>query len=159
MAVLRQGSGTVNHFMKFKNLKKEAKSEKSPSNSRRIPAFFSNFSLPKFNSVRLIKLYREVLIVFVIFIFILTSIAVGLDFRNNLLEKQKIDLQRETLTKELNFWKEFLTKHQDYRDAYLQASILEYKLGDISKAKMYVQKGLSLDPNSESGRKIEALLK
>jgi hypothetical protein len=149
--------------MKFINIKKNSpaggKKEKSPSNSRRIPAFFPKFSLPKFNSARLIKLYREALKVFVVFIFILTSIIVGLDFRNNLQEKQKIDLQREALTRELNFWKDFLAKHQNYRDAYLQASMLEYRLGDISKAKMYVQKGLSLDPNSENGRKIEALLK
>jgi hypothetical protein len=155
--------------MKFKNIKKEAKKEKSPSNSRRIPAFakasadrpafFPKFSLPKFNSARLIKLYRGALKVFVVFIFILTSIIVGLDFRNNLQAKQEIDSQREVLTKDLIFWKNFITKHQDYRDAYFQASILEYKLGDIQKARIYVEKGLSLDPNSKNGRKIEALLK
>jgi hypothetical protein len=149
--------------MKFINIKKNLpageKKEKSPSNSRRIPAFSFKFSLPKINSARLIKLYKRALKVFVVFIFILTAIIVGLDFRNNLQSKQKIDSQREVLTKDLNFWKDFIAKHQDYRDAYFQASVLEYRLGDISKARMYVEKGLSLDPNSEDGRKIEALLK
>jgi len=84
---------------------------------------------------------------------------VGLDFQNNLQIKQNIDSQREVMDRDLNFWKDFISKHQNYRDAYFQASILEYRLGDTSKAKMYVEKGLSLDPNSKNGRKIEEFLK
>jgi hypothetical protein len=59
---------------------------------------------------------------------------------------------------DLNFWENFISKHQDYRDAYFQASILEYKLGDTSKAKMYAEKGLFLDPTSAEGKKLEQFL-
>jgi hypothetical protein len=146
--------------MKFKNIKKKIyKKAKSPSNSRTIPAFSLKFSLPKFNSAELIKVYREVLKIFVVFVFILTAVIVGLDFHNNLQAKNKIDLQREVITKELNFWKDFIIKHKDYRDAYFQASILEYELGDISKARIHVEKGLSLDLNSKNGKKLEEFLR
>lgn len=156
--------------MKFKNIKKKTyKKAKSPSNSRRIPAFTKapadkpalsfKLSLPKLNSVELIRLYRGALKIFVVFIFLLTAIIVGLDFQNNLQAKQQIESQREELTKDLNFWKDFIIKHKDYRDAYFQASILEYRLGNNSKAKMYVEKGLSLDPNSEKGRRLEEFLR
>ncbi len=147
--------------MKFKNIKKNppagVKHTKSPSNSRNI-AEHLQFSFPKFNSVKLLKLYREVLKVFVVFIFIVAVIIVGYDFQKNLQIKRNIDSQRETLIHDLNFWEEFISKHQNYKDAYFQASVLEYKLGNISKAKTYVEKGLSLDPNSEDGKKLEKLL-
>lgn len=81
-----------------------------------------------------------------------------MDLQKNLALKENIDSQRQSLTKELKFWEDAISKHKDYRDAYFQASVLEYKLGNSSKAKMYVEKGLSLDPNSEDGRKIEELL-
>lgn len=133
--------------MKFKNTKKEAKKQKSPSNSRIIP-----------DPTLLIKIYRGTLKVFVILSFILVVVIVGLDLDTNVKVKQAIDLEREKLTKELLFWEDFIAEHEDYRDAYFQASILEYKLGNSPKAKMYVEKGLALDPNSQEGRKIEELL-
>ena len=144
--------------MKFKNLKKKIKNTKSPSNSRTNPEYVK-FLLPKINSVTMLKLYGGALKAFVVFIFIVAVIIVGLDFQNNLQIKQNIDSQREVMDRDLNFWKDFISKHQNYRDAYFQASILEYRLGDTSKAKMYVEKGLSLDPNSKNGRKIEEFLK
>jgi len=153
--------------MKFKNIKKkvkEAKKVKSPSNSRSIsssvdrPEYFK-ISWPKISPVKLFKVYRTVLKVFVIFTFLSAVAVVGLDLQRNLQAKQNIDQQRETLTENLNFWINFLASHQNYPDAYFQASVLEYKLGDSSKAKMYVGKGLGLDPNSVNGRKIEQLLK
>lgn len=140
--------------MKFKNIKKKTYKKKSPSNSRSITEGFK-FSLPKFNSVKLLKLYGKILILFVISVFIVAVVIVGLDLYKNLKVKEAIDSQRDSFTYELNFWEEFISKHQDYKDAYFQASILEYKLGNTSKAKMYAEKGLSLDPNSEEGRKIK----
>lgn len=131
--------------MKLKSIKKEAKEKKSPSNYRIIPEPF-------------LKIYRLSLKVFIVFIFILAVIIIGLDLQANIQAKQDIDLEREKLTRELKFWEDFIVKHQDYKDAYFQASILEYKLGNTSMAKAYVEKGLSLDPNSEDGKKIEELI-
>lgn len=128
-----------------KNKKGNEKRSESPSNSRSI-------------TEKLLKLYGGTLKIFVVFIFIVAVIIVGYDFQRNLQIKQDIDSQRKALVSDLNFWEDFISKHQNYRDAYIQASILEYKLGNISKAKMYVEKGLSLDPNSQDGKKIEAFL-
>lgn len=142
--------------MKFKNTKNKAKKEKSPSNSRIIPEFKIFF--PKISSSAFLKTYGIALKIFIILIFILAVVIVGLDLSANIQAKQAIDLEREELTKDLDFWKNFISKHQDYKDAYFQASVLEYKLGDKAQAKIYVEKGLSLDPNSKDGRKIEELL-
>lgn len=137
--------------MKFKNIKKD----KFPSNFRAIPAFTK---VPAGMPTTFLKMYRLSLKVFIVSIFILAVVVVGLDLNANIRAKQSIDLEREKLTEELIFWESFIESHKDYRDAYLQASILEYKLGNTSKAKTYAEKGLSLDPNSEGGKKIEELL-
>jgi len=148
--------------MKFKNIKKKKYVKKSPSNSRTITASPnrgetepSKFSFPKISSIKLVKLYREALKIFVVVIFVVASTVVGYDLKNNLQIKQSIDSQREILVHDLNFWENFVSTHKNYRDAYFQASILEYKLGDKSKAKMYFEKGLSLDPSSIDGGKLE----
>ena len=79
--------------------------------------------------------------------------------QKNIQAKQNIDSQRNALGKDLNFWENFIAEHQDYRDAYIQASILEYQLGDTSKARTYIEKSLALDPNSSEALKVEQLLK
>jgi hypothetical protein len=154
--------------MKFKNIKKKKYKKKSPSNSRSNPDLIKSSSdkhshfklfLPKINLTRLLRLYGTILKIFVAIIFMITSIIVTFDLQENWKTKQSIDLQREALGKELSFWKNFISKNQNYRDAYFQASMLEYRLGNAVKAKKYVEKGLSLDPSSENGRKIEKLLK
>lgn len=148
--------------MKFKNIKKSpstgGKKKKSPSNSRTIAEHFK-FSWPKISHIALFKVYRKTLKIFVVFIFMVAVIIVGIDLRDNLKVSQKLDPQRESLIRDLSFWEDFLSKHKNYRDAYLQASILEYKLGNTAKAKKYIEKGLILDPNSITGRKIEEFLK
>lgn len=138
--------------MKFKNVKK-----KLPSNSRNINEKFK-FSFPKISQAKFLKLYGGSLKIFVVLIFLLTTVIVGIDLKNNIVVKQNIDLRREKLARELKFWESFLEKNKNFKDAYFQASILEYKLGNTVKAKMYAEKGLSLDPNSEDGKKIERFL-
>jgi hypothetical protein len=153
--------------MKFKNIKKKAKKEKLPSNSRSIPASPQLQrgetehldSSSKSNSLKLLIIYKATLNIFVIIIFIITVIIVGLDLRDNMQEKQKVDLRRKALVRDLEFWENFISKNNNYRDAYFQASILEYRLGNTSRAKMHVEKGLLLDPLSIEGRKIEKFLK
>ena len=147
------------HFFRKnkKNTSINGKKNQSPSNSRGITEGFI-FFIPKINSAKLFRIYGKVLTVLVIFIFIITIVIVGYDFQKNLQIKQDIDSQRKALFRDLSFWENFISQNQNYRDAYFQASILEYKLGNISKARIYVEKGLGLDSNSENGRRIEDLL-
>lgn len=138
---------STKHF--FKNIKKNKKGNggesEFPSNSRAIPATF-------------IKMYSLSLKIFILIIFLLVVATVGVDLQKNLRVKEDIDIQRTRLTQELRFWEDFSFKQQNYRDAYLQASILNYKLGNTSKARMYAEKGLILDPNSQDGKKLEQFL-
>lgn len=152
--------------MKFKNIKKKTYKKKiqSPSNSRSITDTIKSLRdktkvfLSKLNPAKPFESYGGILKVFVILIFLTAVVIVGYDLQGNIRVKQKIDLQREGLTRELNFWENFIAENKNFPDAYFQASGLEYKLGNMSVAKKYLEKGLLLDPNSENGRKIAELL-
>lgn len=145
----------------FKNTKKDKagnrRANEFPSNSRSIPEA-SRFKFPKLDHANLLGLYGKALKISVAVVFVVAVVIVGYDLQKNIISKQNIDSQREQLTRELKFWEDFLEKHQNFKDAYFQAAILEYRLGQITQAKAKVKKGLSLDPNSEEGRKIEEIL-
>jgi hypothetical protein len=102
---------------------------------------------------------HNVLKVLVALVFVVAAAVVGFDFKNNLQTTKNIASQRSVLLKDLAFWESFISKQNNFPNAYFQASVLEYRLGDISKAKVDVEKGLILDPNSVDGRKIEEFLK
>ena len=143
--------------MKFKNIKKNPPTE-LPSNSRTITEPFK-LSFPKIAPKTFLEVYRYSLWAFVVLIFLLALVVVGVDLQKNLQAKESVDIQRTDITKQLKFWDEFIDNHKDSRDAYFQAAILEYRLGNTSKANILVEKGLSLDPNSEDGRKLKKFLK
>lgn len=145
--------------MKFKNIKKKHphKEKKSPRNYLSITEHFK-ISLPKLTPARLLKLYRGSLKIFIVIIFIFTTIIVALDLQENIEKKREIDTLRDQLEEELTYWKAFVSKSPNYRDAYFALAITEYKLGNTLNAKMYIKKGLDLDPNSENGKKLEEFL-
>lgn len=109
----------------------------------------------KLTRQKVFRVYKKTLKIFTVFIFIIAIIYLGFDLYRNTQEKKRIDFEREKISKELDFWKSFIAEHNDYRDAYFQASILEYKLGNTDLSKLYLSQGLAVDPNSENGKKIE----
>jgi hypothetical protein len=165
--------------MKFKNINRKAKKNKSPSNSRSIPASPQlppspkwlrrpsqrgeteqfKFSIPKINHATLFKVHRNALKIFVLLMYVATFTVIVLDFKHYLPVKENIESKRSVLARDLNFWDNYISNHQNFADGYFQASVLAYELGDSVKAKIYAEKGLILDPNSKTGRKIEKLLK
>jgi len=73
-------------------------------------------------------------------------------------EFTKINTERQSLQKKINFWQSIANKYEGYKDAYFQIAILEYRLGNFKKAEEYNKKALLLDPNFEDSKKLEILL-
>lgn len=126
--------------------KRQKGKKKFPNIYRYIPAWPDR--------IIFFRVYRRFLKGFISILFILVIILVWYDLSKNIEQKRVIDKEREKLTNELKFWDNFLAKNKGYRDAYFQASIVEYKLGDSDKARDYVKMGLALDQNSEEGKNI-----
>jgi hypothetical protein len=86
-----------------------------------------------------------------------TMIA-SLSLYRNVSSLLQLTNNRRELISKLNFWTSISDKYEGYKDAYFQIATLEYKLGDINKAKQANLKALLLDPNFGDAKKLEVLL-
>lgn len=99
---------------------------------------------------------KSIVIVYVVIIF-------GLSFWQTVLLVQKglalqsLLAQREKISQELSLWENITQKYPTYRDAYFQAAILAYRLGDISKEQTLLSRTLQLDPNFQPGQDLEKI--
>ncbi|MDO8621024.1 MAG: hypothetical protein Q7R31_01970 [Candidatus Levybacteria bacterium] len=89
----------------------------------------------------------------------LTAITAGLSLFSHLQQKEDLNNKKSTILSQIQVWQEIVGKYKDYRDGYLTLSILEYRLGDNDKARFYLQKTLSIDPNFEKARDLEKILR
>jgi len=67
-------------------------------------------------------------------------------------------MQRQQIQDKINFWQSIADKYEGYKDAYFQMAILDYNLGNFKKAKLDDQKALTLDPNFEDAKNLNAVL-
>ena len=68
-------------------------------------------------------------------------------------EKQTKDPKE--IEKQVKEWEELLKEYPDYRDGYLELTLLYLKLGKTKKAKEALQKALELSPNYEKSKKLK----
>ncbi len=62
------------------------------------------------------------------------------------------------LQHELAFWQSVVERLTSYRDAFIQASVLSYRLNQVEQARAYLNKALELDPNFKPAQDIGQLL-
>ena len=115
-------------------------------------------SLFKTKSFRLARAIKIATLTFLgaVMLFILGISAY--DLYINYQNKKKIDLERQEIISKIEKWQGVVNKYKDYRDGYFQLAILEYRLRDFAKSKLYLGKVLSIDPNFEKGRELEKVL-
>lgn len=143
--------------MKKKTLKKsKIKSKSKPKH------FFKKkekLSQPfRFPSIIRIFTDKHFLVTAVSLVLIVAVFIVSLDLYKDVKDQQKIEKERKDVISKIQYWQGIVNKYKDYRDAYFQLAVLEYRLKNFAKAKFYLDKSLSLDPNFEKGRELEATL-
>jgi tetratricopeptide (TPR) repeat protein len=52
------------------------------------------------------------------------------------------------------YWKQVLTSHPDYRDAYIQLAALSYQEGNLTQTHAYLTQAQSLDPNNTTVNRL-----
>ena len=92
-------------------------------------------------------------------ILIIATGFIGYQLYINFQEKQKLDEEREKISREIEYWQGIIGKYKNFRDAYFMLSVLEYRLKNAEKAKDYLQRVFELDPNFEEGRKLEKVIR
>jgi len=94
----------------------------------------------------------------VTFILVAMLLAVGMYLYRDIKVQQKTEKERKVIISKIQYWQGIVDKYKDYRDAYFQLAILEYRLRDFNKSKFYLDKSLAIDPNFEKGRELEKVL-
>lgn len=74
-------------------------------------------------------------------------------------EKLQAQIERAKIMSEITFWEGITSQYKGYRDAYFSLAVLEYRLGNKERARVYIKKVLQIDPNFEKGREMEKLLR
>ncbi len=68
-----------------------------------------------------------------------------------------IFLQRQEMVEEMGLWESIGRRFPTYRDAYFQAAVLAYRLGDKQKEVLFLQKVFIIDPNYEPAKQLQSL--
>lgn len=97
----------------------------------------------------------------VTFYIVITALILLLSFDLLIsLQKQKeINFERTKIQSEIKLWEAISVKYQGYKEAYYQLALLNYRIGEIDKAKFYINKALYLDPNFEKARDLQKTLR
>lgn len=98
---------------------------------------------------------RTLLIFFSIFLILLAIVVVGWDGYNNYQDNKRFREERAKIEKEISFWYSIAERFPNYRDAYFELAILNYRIRKYEEAKEQLEKALRLDPNFKEGRKLE----
>ncbi|OGH02903.1 MAG: hypothetical protein A2798_00545 [Candidatus Levybacteria bacterium RIFCSPHIGHO2_01_FULL_37_17] len=81
----------------------------------------------------------------------LVSVQAYDDFQKYLV----ISKERQNFYEKLNFWSSILDKYPGYSDASFNISLLYFQLNQLDKARIYLEKTLSFDPNYPQAEKLE----
>lgn len=66
--------------------------------------------------------------------------------------------QGTDIIKEINYWKDVVNNHPDFRDGYMQLASLTYQMNNLAAAIDYVNKVLELDPNFQPAKDLKNIL-
>ncbi|HYK08722.1 MAG TPA: hypothetical protein VEW42_04470 [Candidatus Eisenbacteria bacterium] len=72
-------------------------------------------------------------------------------------ELQVVVSKRNLLQEDLGLWQGIAQKYPTYRDAYFQASVLAYRLGNTQLEQTLLAKTLQLDPNYLPAQNLEKI--
>lgn len=104
------------------------------------------------------KFFAVVLILISVFILTISIAYFTVKFYKNFSELKNLNLKRQNLENQANFWESVAQKYDGYKDAYFRVAVTEYQLGNFQKARDYNEKALLLDPNYSDAKKLEDIL-
>ena len=94
-----------------------------------------------------LRLIKYSLFGIIIAVLLIMSIQTGLSLSKNYQIFKQREAERDKVLVQLKTWQSIGEKYPNYKDAFLQIAILEYRLKDLTNARYYLNKALLLDPN------------
>lgn len=68
------------------------------------------------------------------------------------------NVQRNSTFQKINFWQNIVNKYSRYPDGFMALALLEYRVGDKTKATLYAEKAIALNPNSSEAKTIRKMV-
>lgn len=96
--------------------------------------------------------------IFIVLPLVILTVLTMINLKNDQQKKDIAMVERQKVMNEIVYWQHVADTHKDYRDAYFALASLEYQVKDFSKAWVYIQKCLTLDPNYQQGRNLEKII-
>jgi tetratricopeptide (TPR) repeat protein len=93
-----------------------------------------------------------------IVVFFLLIAFMVIDLKQKIVMAKALSLEKIQVTEEIKNWEKVVDKYKDYKDGYLELAILQYRMGNKTKAKENLEKVFKIDPNSKEGRELEKFL-
>lgn len=72
---------------------------------------------------------------------------------------EKIKNEPQKIKDEIVFWEKIVADKPNYRDGYLRLALLNYQIYENQKARVYLERAKTLDPNFETTKELEKILK
>ena len=95
---------------------------------------------------------------FVSGVLLLGIITESLVLVRNIQEQQAQQTKRAAAENEIQILARLAKTYPSYGDLYMQIAVLEYRLGNITEAKIYIERALVIDPNSKEARSLASKL-
>lgn len=134
---------------------KKKPAKKSPRNYR---SFTESLKKIAKKQTRVIEKLKTEALVFLYTITIISIIFLSFDLFSNVQKQREISFQKEKIRSEIKVWEGIAGKFKNYKEAYYKLAVLNYQLGEIPKAKFYLNKALFIDPNFDKAKEFEKIL-
>ncbi len=122
-------------------------------------SFTESFKKFKKKNQKVFKIFKFQSIVTVYILTIGLVLILSLHLLISLQKQKEINFERTKIESEIKLWEKISQKFPEYKDAYFQLAVLNYKLGNIEPAKYYVEKALFIDPNFEKAKNLQKILR
>ena len=142
---------------------KEAKKTQFPNILRAITERFRKLTEKWKKGIRLPVKKRTLLIskIFwlggILIISLIGAILFGWQSYQEWKNWQQAQQEKAQVVRELATWEQVIEKYPTYRDAYFEAAVLSYRLGDVQKEKQYIERLRQIDPNFELINELEKI--
>lgn len=116
-----------------------------------MPKSAKKKTLPKKTKPREKVSYKFYLIHYSYCLAIIVLLTIASINLNNYLNSQKVlgaSVDASPLQNEKNYWQDLVSKNPSYVDGYLQLAKVSVELGNTNEAQSFINKAISLDPNS-----------
>lgn len=134
---------------------KKKPAKKSPRNYR---SFTERFKKTLRINTKLIEKLKTEALVFLYTVTIISIIFLSFDLFSNVQRQREISFQKEKIRSEIMVWEGIAGKFKNYKEAYYKLAALNYQIGEVDKAKFYINKALLIDPNFDKAKELEKIL-